>query len=368
MGRGAGDGRGGAASASGTRSRAAGERGQLRRQLVGPCEAALAGPSGGSARPAPPGRSGTSGRRRPSGSGSRSITAASTWAGVSRRNRGRPVAISHRMRPTENWSVRWSTVRPLACSGDMYSSVPSEHAGLRSRSATASPAASMSAERGHHHLGQAEVEDLQAPLGRDHQVLRLQVAMDDAGAMRLGQAVRELRPEVEHLRDGQGAARQPPPQRLALDVLHHHVVRAGLVGRLADVVDVDDVRVVERGGGARLAVEPVQQLGIGAGRAGPSGPPSGPAECRALGRPRPSRPRPGGRSPRRSRRASPGVRACSTCAPVRGRARGGSPLPLAGSLPRRCADGPPPGGPMDQRDSPVFLTRQEPRPYLTGET
>ena len=68
---------------------------------------------------------GTSARSRLSGSGSRSITAARTWAGVSRRKSGRPVAISPRMSPTANWSVRWSTVRPLACSGDMYSSVPS---------------------------------------------------------------------------------------------------------------------------------------------------------------------------------------------------------------------------------------------------
>ena len=89
--------------------------------------------------------------------------------------------------------------------------------------------------------------------------------MDDAGAVRLRQAVRELRAEVEHLGDGQGAAREPAPQRLALHVLHHHVVGARLAGRHADVVDVDDVRVVEGRGGARLAVEPVQQLGIGAG-------------------------------------------------------------------------------------------------------
>jgi hypothetical protein len=37
---------------------------------------------------------GTSGSSRPSGSGSRSITATSTWAGVSRRKAGRPVTIS----------------------------------------------------------------------------------------------------------------------------------------------------------------------------------------------------------------------------------------------------------------------------------
>lgn len=51
-------------------------------------------------------------------------------------------------------------------------------------------------------LGEPEVEDLQEPVGRDHQILRLQVAMDDPGAVRLCEAVRELRAEVEQLRDG----------------------------------------------------------------------------------------------------------------------------------------------------------------------
>ena len=54
-------------------------------------------------------------------------------------------------------------------------------------------------ERGRQHLGQAEVEDLQHAVRRDHQVLGLQVAVDDAGAVRLGQAVGELRAEVEQL-------------------------------------------------------------------------------------------------------------------------------------------------------------------------
>ena len=45
---------------------------------------------------------GTPGRRRPRASGSRSMTAARTWAGVSRRNVGRPVTISCRIKPSEN--------------------------------------------------------------------------------------------------------------------------------------------------------------------------------------------------------------------------------------------------------------------------
>jgi hypothetical protein len=36
----------------------------------------------------------------------------------------RPVAISNRSTPNEKMSVRWSMLRPSACSGDMYAAVP----------------------------------------------------------------------------------------------------------------------------------------------------------------------------------------------------------------------------------------------------
>src|SRR5262249_55725292 len=65
--------------------------------------------------------------------------------------------------------------------------------------------------------------------------------------------------------DGRGPLAEPLAEGLALDVLHHHEVRAVLARGHAHVVDVDDVRMVERGRGARLAVEPVEQLGVGAG-------------------------------------------------------------------------------------------------------
>ena len=89
--------------------------------------------------------------------------------------------------------------------------------------------------------------------------------MHDARPMRLGQAVGELRAEVEQIAQGKRTRPEPAPQRLALHQLHDNVVHAGAAGRLADVVDVDDVRVIERGGGARLPIQPVQQLGIRAG-------------------------------------------------------------------------------------------------------
>ena len=41
-------------------------------------------------------------------------------------------------------------------------------------------------------LGETEVEDLHAPVGRDEDVLRLQVAMDDALLVRGREAARDL--------------------------------------------------------------------------------------------------------------------------------------------------------------------------------
>ena len=50
---------------------------------------------------------------------------------------------------------------------------------------------------------------------------------------------------------------------MTLEQLHHDEVLPAVLGRLADVVDRADVRVVERGGRARLTLEPVHGLCIG---------------------------------------------------------------------------------------------------------
>ena len=77
--------------------------------------------------------------------------------------------------------------------------------------------------------------------------------MDDAGGVRLGEALGGLDGDVEELLRRQRLARGDElAQRLALDELHGDVDRA--VG-LADVVDREDVRVVQRRGRARLLLE-----------------------------------------------------------------------------------------------------------------
>ena len=58
------------------------------------------------------------------GSGSSRRMAARVSALLCRRKVRFPVTISYRTNPNENWSDRKSSGRELACSGDMYSTVP----------------------------------------------------------------------------------------------------------------------------------------------------------------------------------------------------------------------------------------------------
>ena len=76
--------------------------------------------------------------------------------------------------------------------------------------------------------------------------------MDDAGRVGGGERVRQRDRDPQRLAEAHPLARDEALQRLARDELHDDVVDA--LGRL-DLVDRDDVRVVERGGGAGLLDE-----------------------------------------------------------------------------------------------------------------
>jgi hypothetical protein len=99
------------------------------------------------------------------------------------------------------------------------------------------------------HLGQAEIEHLGPPVRRDHDVRRLEIAVDQPDGVGRGQGFSHLRAHVEQPRQFQRAAADHRLQSLALDVLHHDEVQAV---SLFDGVDDDDVRVVEGRGGPRL--------------------------------------------------------------------------------------------------------------------
>ena len=111
--------------------------------------------------------------------------------------------------------------------------------------------------------GDAEVGDGGLALGVDDDVLRLQVAVDDAVAV--GEAG-----GLQHLADHVTACSGVSPrvdqllQRRPFDVLHGDVVGAL---ELAAVEDGDDVRVLQAGRRLRLAAEALDELAVlGEGR------------------------------------------------------------------------------------------------------
>jgi hypothetical protein len=77
----------------------------------------------------------------------------------------------------------------------------------------------------------------------EHEVRGLDVAVNDAGVMRVLEAPANLDRDVERVGDRQRTALQPLLQRLAV-VIRHRDEQLSIVG-LVDVVDRADVRVVE---------------------------------------------------------------------------------------------------------------------------
>ncbi len=146
-------------------------------------------------------------------------------------------------------SLRASTACPVICSGDMYCGVP-----------TIIPAIVMA--RRFVAVGDAEIEQAErAGVLGDEQVGRLDVAMDDAAGVRVGQAGAQLGQPVDLA--GQGhllAAADHLRHRPAGDELHRQV-RVALV--LADRVDADDVGVMDLGGEPCLAQEAPAGLVVG---------------------------------------------------------------------------------------------------------
>ena len=104
----------------------------------------------------------------------------------------------------------------------------------------------------------AEVENLDDAVGVDLDVRRLHVAMDDAGAVRVGQAAAHVLDDAQLPGDGQTrTALHDGPERLARHVLHHDVRRVVV---LADLEHRHDVGVAQAPGRARLAGEALAQL------------------------------------------------------------------------------------------------------------
>ena len=103
-----------------------------------------------------------------------------------------------------------------------------------------------------------EVEQLHNALPIDHDVVGLDVAVNDPGIVRVGEPGAQILHERQAERELQRRrARQPLSQRLAIDVLHRHE-RATFV--FPEVVDNHDVRVTKASQGARFAGEALAEL------------------------------------------------------------------------------------------------------------
>ena len=89
----------------------------------------------------------------------------------------------------------------------------------------------------------------------EHDVLRLDVAVDDAGGVCHGERFRGLGQQPHRIRDGQLArAHEPVPQRFAVDVRHHIIEEpAGL----ARIEHAEYVRMLQPRGDLDLAAEPL---------------------------------------------------------------------------------------------------------------
>ena len=99
----------------------------------------------------------------------------------------------------------------------------------------------------------AEIGHLHLAARGDHDVAGLDIAMDHALRVRGSKTLRGVQKDLQRVARYQADfALQAGRQRFAVDVFHH---KEGLFFVLADEVDLDDVRVVERRHRARFAQE-----------------------------------------------------------------------------------------------------------------
>jgi hypothetical protein len=101
---------------------------------------------------------------------------------------------------------------------------------------------------------ESKIQHLHLSSRRDDDVLRLDVAMDDAGGVSLFKRLRRLHANVHHLGGRQRTLRDPLGQTLAVDVWHDD---EDAVVFFADLVDRADVGMVQRRGGLGFVDQPL---------------------------------------------------------------------------------------------------------------
>ena len=185
-------------------------------------------------------------------SGSRFSTLPRISTAVSPWNRLLPVSSSWTMTPNAQMSARWSAVLPLACSGLMYAAVPRIMPACGGLDGQRRRVVGVAAGRsGQHRLGEAEIQDLHHAAGGDLDVGGLEIAMDDAPFVRGFDAVDDLTEDRQRVAERSSARCSVSPSTNSIT----RIVRG-------DVVEVADVGVVQRRDRARLAREPLGELGV----------------------------------------------------------------------------------------------------------
>src|SRR5690348_12464712 len=99
---------------------------------------------------------------------------------------------------------------------------------------------------------ESEVEHLYLARRRDHHVARLDIAMNDAAAMRGGECFSDLQTDQQRGLEFEWTARDELAHVLAFDELHRDEVNAV---NFIEIEDRADVWVVQRRGESRFAFE-----------------------------------------------------------------------------------------------------------------
>ena len=166
-----------------------------------------------------------------------------------------PDSISYRIAPKEKMSDR---VRPPGRGPVRGTCSRSFRAPLPVPSPWEAPSAACLL-LGLNQLCQPEVQDLDASILRDEEVLGLQVPVHDPLLVGGGEAVRDLDRVFDRLPLGQRAGGDPPPQRFPFEQLRDDI-GSSLVR--PDVVHRHDVGVVQDAGRARLLLESLQPVRV----------------------------------------------------------------------------------------------------------
>jgi len=106
---------------------------------------------------------------------------------------------------------------------------------------------------------QAEVENFDEAIFRNHEVARFQVAVSDACFVRLCEALRNLRGDFDCFAQGQGSGEKQFAESVSLHQFHRDVVGGAV---LPEFVDRDDIGMVEGRRGTRFSLEALQPIRV----------------------------------------------------------------------------------------------------------